>query len=152
MVISEEVVAPSLDEPETSFLSAEDEMVAHTLIIEGGMRTLTFKIDMMKVWRLISMITRDLDFWNYVKSSQRTRDVRKAYRDLWDHFLGPGNVDNMASETERHLSATHYSDERTKFNFERYVNIQKYQNHILEGIKEHGYVVIDPRSQIRNLI
>ena len=46
----------------------------------------------------------------------------------------------------------HYSGERKWFNFERYVKIQKYQHHILEGIKEHGHVGIDPRSQVRHLI
>ena len=56
-----------MDEPETSFLSAEDEMVARAPIIEGGTRTITFKTYMMKVWGLIFVITRDLDFWNYVK-------------------------------------------------------------------------------------
>ena len=60
VVRSEEVVAPSLDEPETSFLSAEYEMVARAPIIGGGMRTVTFKTDMLKFWGLISVITRNL--------------------------------------------------------------------------------------------
>ena len=100
MVISKEVVAPSLDEPETSFSSSEDEKVACAPIIEGGLRTVTFKTDMMKVWGMISVITRDLDCWTYFKSSQRTRDGRKAYRDLWDHLLGPDNVDNHLHSPE----------------------------------------------------
>ena len=61
VVISEEAVAPILDEPETSFSSDEYEMVARAPILEGGLRTLSFKTDMMKVWGLISVITRDLD-------------------------------------------------------------------------------------------
>ena len=64
---------------------------------------------------------------------------------MWDYFLGPDNVDNMASEAERLLVATHYSGERKRFNFERYVTIQKDQHHILEGLKEHGHVA-DPKS------
>ena len=32
------------------------------------------------------------------------------------------------------------------------MKIQKDQHHILEGIKEHGYAGIDPRSQVRHLI
>ena len=49
MVRSKEAVALSLDKPEISFSSAEDEMVACAPIIEGGLRIVTFKIDMMKV-------------------------------------------------------------------------------------------------------
>ena len=68
-----------------SISSAEYDMVARAPILEGGLRTVTFKKDTMKVWGMISVITRDLDCWTYVKSDQRTRDGRKAYRDLWDH-------------------------------------------------------------------
>ena len=77
VVISEEVVASSLDDPETRFSSAEDEMVVRATIIEGGLRTLAFKADMMKVWGLIYVITRDLDLWTYVKLAQSTRYERK---------------------------------------------------------------------------
>ena len=45
-----EAVAPSLDEPETSFSSAEDEIIACAPILEGGLRTVTFKTDMIKFW------------------------------------------------------------------------------------------------------
>ena len=58
----------------------------------------------------------------------------------------------MVSEAERLLIATHYSGERKRFNFERYVKIKMYQHHILEGLKEHGHVGIYPRSQVRNFI
>ena len=114
--------------------------------------TITFKTDMMQVWGLIYVINIDIDCWTYVKSAQRTRYGKKAYRDLWDHFLEPDNVDNMASEAERLLVTTHYYGERKRFNFERYVKIQKDQHHILEGLKEHGNVGIDPRSQVRHLL
>ena len=56
----EEAVAPSLDKHEARFLSAKYEMIARAPILEGGMRTVTFKIDMMQVWGLIYVITRDL--------------------------------------------------------------------------------------------
>ena len=61
VVRSKEAVDPSLDEPETSFSSAKDEMVVHAPILEVGLSTLTFKIDMMKFWGMISAITRDID-------------------------------------------------------------------------------------------
>ena len=82
VVSSKETVAFRLDEPETIFSSAEDEMVEPAPILEGGMRTVTFKTDMMKVWGVISVITIDLDCWTYVKSSQRTRYLMKSYPNL----------------------------------------------------------------------
>ena len=44
------------------------------------------------------------------------------------------------------------SGERNCFNFERYLKIQKYQHRILETLKEHGHVGIDPKSQVRHFI
>ena len=152
VVRSEAAVDSSLGEPDTSFLSAEDEMVARAPIVEGGLRTVTFKTDMMKFWGMISVITRYLDFWTYIKSDQRTRDGSKAYRDLWDHFLVPDNVDNMACEAESLLAITRYYGEHKRLNFERYMKIQKYQHHILEVLKEYGHVGFYPRYQVRHLI
>ena len=107
VVRSKEAVAPILDEPGTNFSSSEDEMFARAPILEVSLRTVTFKTNTMKVWGLISVIMRDLYCWTYVNSYQRTRYGRKAYRDLWDHFLGPDNVYNMLSEAKRLLVATH---------------------------------------------
>ena len=64
---SEKTVSPSSDEPEMSFSSNEDDMSAQALVFEGDLKTVIFKIDMMKFWGLISVITRDLDCWTYVK-------------------------------------------------------------------------------------
>ena len=58
----------------------------------------------------------------------------------------------MASEAKRLLVTTYYSSERKLLNFERYIKIKKDQHHFLEGIKEHGYLGIGPRHQVRHLI
>ena len=50
--------------------------------------------------------------FDFFKSAQRKIDGSKAYCDLWDHVLGPDNVDNMMSEAESILVPTHYSGER----------------------------------------
>ena len=61
-------------------------------------------------------------------------------------------MDNMESEAKSLLIATHCSGKYKRFKFERYVKIQKDQHHILEGLKGHGHVEIDPRSQVRYFI
>ena len=59
-----------------SFSSAEVEMVARATILEGSLMNMTFNTDMMKVWGLISVITRDLDCWS-------TRDGVELYHIMW---------------------------------------------------------------------
>ena len=102
------------------------------------MRTVNFKIDMMKVWGLIYVIARDLNYSTNVKSDQRKRYRSKAYRDLLDHFLVPDNVENMASEAKRLLAAMYYSGDRKRFNFERYVKKKKKSTTSLKGSRNMG--------------
>ena len=91
VVRSTEAVAPSLDEHETSILSAKYYMVVCAPILEVSLRTITFKTDSMKVWGMISVITIYLDCWTYAKSDQRTMYGRKAYMTCgtisWDQIM-----------------------------------------------------------------
>jgi hypothetical protein len=54
--------------------------------------------DSMEFWSYMANITRARDCWTYVKPAQHTKYGRRAFLLLWNHFLGPNNVDNMASE------------------------------------------------------
>lgn len=76
-----------------------------------------------------------------------------AYENLYTHFLGPNNVDNMATMAEQKLTSTVYNGEQQRrWDFERYVNVHKSQHSIMEGLVEHGYNGIDPRSKVRYLL
>jgi hypothetical protein len=48
----------------------------------------------------------------YIKPALRTRNGRYSYMLLFDHFLGPNNVGNMASEAETKLTGTLYNGEK----------------------------------------
>ncbi|KAI2497284.1 hypothetical protein MHU86_17203 [Fragilaria crotonensis] len=75
-----------------------------------------------------------------------------AFLSLYQHFLGPNNVDNMATLAEDKLKNTVYNGEQRRWDFERYVNVHKQQHSIMEGLIEHGYTGIDPRSKVRFLL
>jgi heptaprenylglyceryl phosphate synthase len=95
---------------------------------------------------------RALSSWTYVKPAQRTRDSRMAYSGLYQHYLGPNNVDNMATMAEDKLKMTVYNGEQSHWDFEKYVNVHKQQHSTMEGLVEHGYTGIDPRSKVRYLL
>ena len=122
--------------------------------VTGGARTPdpTFLVNRAKVWEIIACITREHTCWTYVKPAQRTRDGRMAYLALYTHFLGPNNVDNMATQAEDELKSTAYNGEQRRRDFEKYVNVHKQQHSIMEGLVEHGYTGIDPRSKVRYLL
>lgn len=75
-----------------------------------------------------------------------------AYNGLYQHYLGPNNVDNMATMAEDKLKTTVYNGEQRRWDFEKYVNVHKQQHSIVEGLVEHGYTGIDPRSKVRYLL
>ena len=105
-----------------------------------------------KVWDIISRITREHSSWTYVKPAQCTRDGRMAYNGLYLHYLGPNNVDNMATMAEDKLKNTVYNGEQRRWDFEKYINVHKQQHSVMEGLVEHGYTGIDPRSKVRYLL
>jgi hypothetical protein len=65
-----------------------------------------------KVYEIIAKITRDHPCWTYVKPAQRTRDGHMAYLGLYQHFLGPNNVDNMATVADNKLKSAVYNGEQ----------------------------------------
>lgn len=151
-----EVIA-SVDDPPTNYDSPIDEMIRrapHGMMNNVGewIPDPVFIANREKVWDIIAQITRDQPCWTYVKPAQRTRDGRAAFLGLYNHFLGPNNVDNMASKAEKTLEATTYKGESRRWNFERYVNLQMQQHSILEGLVAHGYAGIDERSKVRHLL
>ena len=137
----------------TGYSSKQDEMIARAPHRDGaGDHLPTFLTDRQRVWDLIAALTREQDCWTYVKPAQRTRNGRLAFMGLWNHFLGPNNVDNMATTAERKLSDTTYVGEKNRWNFEKYVRTQQDQHQVLEGLVHYGYAGIDERSKVRHLV
>ena len=138
---------PKGDDPAGNYATVQDEMIRRAPHL--GM---IYQSDNEKVWEIMAAITRDYDCWTYVKPAQRARDGRQAYQRLFNHYLGPNNVDNLASATEKHLEMTTYQGEKKRWNFERYVRVHVEQHSVLEGLVEHGYAGIDARSKVRHLL
>jgi hypothetical protein len=71
---------------------------------------------------------------------------------LFDHFLVPNNVENMASEAETKLTSTLYNGGKKRFTWETYVRIHTEQHPVLNGLKYYGYTGIDDSSRGRHLL
>lgn len=84
--------------------------------------TETSCLDNEKVWEIIAQIMKDSECWTYVKPAHRTRDGRKVFWALHNHYLGPNNMDHLASEAKRKLSSTLYYGEKKRWNFLQLAN------------------------------
>ncbi len=154
-VIRDNVNVPAhASDPVGNYNNKRDELIARAPIrnaADDGY-VATYLADRTRVWELISEITRDHDCWTFVRPAQRTRDGRLAFLGLKGHYLGVNMVDIMSSLAEKKLRTTIYTGERRRWNFEKYVKIHVDQHVILEGLVEHGYAGIDPRSKVRYLV
>ena len=145
------------DNPVGGYSTVQDAMIArarhHTTAADG---TITpdpvYVANREKVYEIIAKMTRDHSCWTYVKPAQKTRDGRMAFMGLYQHFLGPNDVDNMATMAEDKLKSTVYNGEQRRCDFAKYINVHKSQHSIMEGLVEHGYTGIDPRSKVRYLL
>jgi ribosomal protein S13 len=145
-VVRKNEAVPEVDPPD-GYAAIQDEMIArarhYTLDADGNkVPDPTYVTSREKVREIIAKITRDLPCWTYVKPAQRLRDGRRACLGLYGHFLGPNNVDNMATMAEDKLKSTVYNGEQRCWDFEKYVNVHKSQHSIMEDLVEHGYTGI----------
>jgi hypothetical protein len=147
VVRAEIAVKPEEEDPPENYETVDQEMTArapHT----GR----PFVNDRRKVLDIMSNICGKHSFFVYIKPALRTRNGRDAYMLLFDHFFGPNNVGNMASEAETRLTSTLYNGEKKRFTWETYVSIHTEQHSVLNGLKDYGYAGIDDSSKVRHLL
>jgi hypothetical protein len=92
-VVHENVEIPLGTYPSEGYITVSEEMIARAA--HGNQ---AYVNDSMEVWSYMANITRAHECWTYLKPAQHTKDGRHAFLLLWNHFLRPNNVDNMASE------------------------------------------------------
>jgi hypothetical protein len=147
VVRAEIVVKPEAEDPAENYETVDQEMKAR------APRTgRSFVDDRRKVWDIMSNICGKHSCFVYIKPALRTRNGRDVYMVIFDHFLGPNNVGNMASEVETKLTSTLYNGEKKRFTWETYVRIHTKQHSVLNGLKDYGYAGIDDSSKIRHLL
>jgi hypothetical protein len=147
VVRAEIAVKPEEEDPPETFETVDQEMTArapHT--------GCPFVSDRRKVWDIMSNICGKHSCFVYIKPSLRTRNGRDAYMLLFDYFLGPNNVGNIASESETKLTSTLYNGDKKRFTWETYVRIHTEQHSVLNGLKDYGYAGIYDSSKVRHLL
>jgi hypothetical protein len=111
-----------------------------------------FLDNMRKVWEIMSNIFGKHSCFVYIEPALCNRNGRDAYMLLFDHFLGPNNVGNMASAAETKLNITLYNGEKKRFTWETYLRIHTEQHSVLNGLKDYGYAGIGNSSKVHYLL
>ena len=96
-----------------------------------------------KVLYIMANIFQENAAWTFVKLSHRSLGGCNIYQDIFNHFIGPNNIDNLATAANLTLSKTIYEGYEKRWNFERYVNTPVRQNPVLQGLVQYIYSRID---------
>ena len=75
----------------------------------------TFIVDNKTVFDKLTEMTRSYACWSYVKTFLRSCNGWATYVASCSHYLGPNNVDNMATLAEQKLNSTTYKGEVVEF-------------------------------------
>jgi hypothetical protein len=155
-VVRKDEDVPAID-PDGGYATVQDEMIAlakHFTLGADGIRIPepTYITNREKVWEIIAKIMRNQSCWTYVKPAQRSCNCRMTFEGLYKHFLGPNDVDNMATMVKDKLKSTVYNGKQRRWDFERYINVHKSQHLIMKGLVKHGYEEIQQRSKVRFLL
>ena len=153
-VIRKDIALPDGDDPAEYYPSITDEMVRHApigTVNPDGTVTYhpTFRVNNCLCFDKLAAWAREYPCWTYIKPFAKARDGRKAWMALFNHYLGPNNVQNQAAQAERTLRALTYVKETRNFTFETYITKTVEQHVILEGLMEYGYQGIDDGTKVR---
>jgi hypothetical protein len=140
-------VKPQAEDPAHNCETVDQEIMARTPHTGRS-----FVDDRRQVWDIMSNICGKYSCFVYIKPALRTRHGRDAHMLLFDHFLGPNNVGNMASEAKTKLVSTLYNGEKKRSTWETYVMIHTEQHLVLNGLKDYGYAGIDDSSKVHHLL
>jgi hypothetical protein len=99
-------IHPQVDvPPEAGGPSTVYGMVDLDMIARGPHTGCAYQIETRKVWEIMRTACSDHVCYIYIKGTTRAKHGRDAYQCLFDHYLGPKNVNNMASAAESKLSS-----------------------------------------------
>ena len=78
---------------------------------KSGPFTKEYLSDRKRVWDLLCSVLSETDANTVIKPYKDKTDGRGAYLAVWDHYLGPNNVDYMANKAEKTLATSRYHAE-----------------------------------------
>ena len=148
-------IDPEWGELGSRYDNIDDELIARMRIIdldvpnvavtmdhyeENGPFADCFVKDRSRVWDILVAIFSATEAWTVIKTFKSKRNGRAAWLALWSFYLGPNNLDHMASEAEKSLTTTHYNGESRNFTFDKFAMHMLKQHNIIEGLKTHGLV------------
>ena len=130
---------PAADDPifgaaDSEYLSINEEIIARHRIVDRSVAAAgmtaedhekagpfagTFRTDNTRVYDLLVGIFAETDSHVVLKPFKKQRNGRGAWRALFQHYLGPNNVDHLAAAAEKELDSHRYNGESRNYLLEQ---------------------------------
>jgi hypothetical protein len=145
-VIHEQVTPPpAADDPTGNYATpVVAEMIARSPHERNGKLDPVFIVDNGMVLDNLANMFHDTLSWMYMKDFVQPRDGCGAYRALFNHYLGPNNVNNQSAALEKAVAPMiNYNGGggECHWNFEKYVMAQK--KHHQKSLVHYGHLGIN---------
>ena len=149
------IIDPAWGTVGSRYDSIDDKLIARMRIIDTDLQNPMISADHYKVngpfadsyvkdrshvWDLLVAIFSATETWTVIKTFKAKRNGCGAWLALWSYYLGPNNLDHMASEAEKSLASVHYNGESRNFTFNKFTMHMLKQHNIIKGLKTHGLV------------
>lgn len=151
------------DNPASGYATLDEEMILRAPILgtgtvrgavnqeSNGPFADSYITDRALAWDKLALLFHNHESWTYAKPARKQRNGCWAYKAVFDHYLGPNNVDHLAGKAKRRLVSLTYKGKSRNWTFEKFVTVHTEQHQILQSLEEHGYKGIDARSKVRFL-
>ena len=155
---------PIFGAADSEYLSIDEEIIARHRIVDRSIAAAgmtaedheksgpfagTFRTDNTRVYDLLVGIFAETDSHVVLKPFKKQRNGRGAWRALFQHYLGPNNVDHLAAAAEKELDSHRYNGESRNYSLEQHILCHKKAHGVLDDLKDFGYSGIDERSKVR---
>jgi biotin operon repressor len=138
---------------ERKYKSLEHQYASRTRLYDqnGKPHAWTGKVQ-RKLWNILYGIFQRHSAYEYMRPFKSQPDGVGAYISLRNHYLGPNSVNNIAAELEKEFNNLTYSQETTRWSFEKYVSKHVELNNVAQTLVPHGYGAADEGTRVRRLI
>ncbi len=159
---------PSMGSQNSVYESHDHEMIARAPILTATAHASTldleeleatgpfvqsFLADRLTAYNLLLPVFQNHSSLTYFKGKKSSsKNCRKSFRAVWDHYLGEQMVDHLASKWENDLKGLKYLGEGRNGNFDQFCTASKDLHQKLENLKQYGYQGLDERTKVRYFV
>lgn len=132
----------------TGFTSLADELVVHTPHVGSE-----FVEDNAKVFHIIQDMVQGTSFESSIKSFQRTRNGRGAYRALCQHNLGSSKWDKIIEEAETYVMKREWNGKNYRFSLRNHIGKHREaHNEMMRASQFVDYELPNEHTRVGRLI